>query len=134
MRPTIAAVAGCALVLVSCGTSGRHDKATGPARQVGDTVAALQRDLLTRNWPDICNVLFSAQARAQAGGAAGCPDFVARGAGGLRGERIRVRKIEVQAPNATADVLTTAEGQAPVPETIQLVLENGRYRISALAR
>jgi hypothetical protein len=135
MRATIAvAVVALALVIVSCGTSDRHKHATGSAKQVGDTVSALQRDLITRNWADICNALFSSQARAQAGGAADCPDFVARGAAGLRRERIRVRKIEVQAPNATADVLTTADGQAPVPATIQLVLEGGRYKISALAR
>ena len=35
---------------------------------------------------------------------------------------------------ASAAVMTTAEGQAPVAETIDLVLEGGRYRISALAR
>ncbi|SRR5581483_5578959 len=133
MRPPIAvAVVAWTLLLVSCGTSHRHKQPAGPAKQVGDTVIALQRDLLTRNFADICNVLFSSQARAQAGGAAGCQDFVARGAAGLRGERIRVGRIEVRAPNATAKVVTTAEGQAPVRETIQLVLEGGRYRISAL--
>jgi hypothetical protein len=135
MRPPVAVAAlAWTLLLVSCGTSHHRKPLTGPAKQIGDTVSALQRDLLTRNWADVCNVIFSAQARAQAGGAAGCQDFVASGAAGLRGERIRVRKIEVQAPNATADVLTTADGQAPVAETIQLVLEGGRYRISALAR
>jgi hypothetical protein len=30
-------------------------------------------------------------------------------------------------------VVTSAAGQAKVPETIQLVWENGRYRVSALA-
>ena len=135
MRATIVLAAlVCALLLVSCGTNGRRKQVTGPAKQVGETVSALQRDLLTRNWADVCNVIFSSQARAQAGGAAGCQDFVAHGATGLRGERIRIRKIEVQAPNATADVLTSAEGQAPVAETIELVLENGRWRVSALAR
>ena len=133
MRATIAVAASAsALLLVSCGTSDHGKHATGSAKQVGDTVSALQRDLLTRNWADICNVLFSSQARAQAGGQAGCQAFVSRGAGDLRGARIRVRKIEVHAPNATADVMTTAQGQAPVPATIQFVLEQGRYRISAL--
>jgi hypothetical protein len=34
---------------------------------------------------------------------------------------------------ASADVVTTAVGQAPVNETIELAFENGRYRISQLA-
>jgi hypothetical protein len=99
---------------------------------VADTIAALQHDLLTRNWADICEQVFSAQARAQAGGE-GCPDFVKRGAAGLEAARIRIRSIDVKQDRASASVLTTAAGQAEVPETIELVYENGRYRIAQLA-
>jgi hypothetical protein len=134
MRATIAlAVAACLLLLVACGTSGRQKQAKAPEAQVSDTIAALQHDLLTRNWTDICERLFSAQARAQAG-EANCPGFVAAGAAGLRGERIEVRSVVVSGANASAHVMTTAVGQAPVAETIGLVLEQGRYRINALAR
>jgi hypothetical protein len=134
MRATCAVAAlCCALLLVACGTSSRKKHVQGPAKQVADTVNALQHDLITRNWGDICEQVFSAQARAQAGGD-GCPEYVRRGAAGLRAERIRVRSIDVRAGKASADVTTSAEGQAPVRETIDLVLENGRYRVSALAR
>lgn len=134
MRATIAlAVSACLLLLVACGTSGRQKQGKAPEKQVSDTIAALQHDLLTRNWTDICERLFSSQARAQAGGA-GCPDFVASGAAGLRGERIEIRSVDVSGANASAHVLTTAAGQSPVAETIGLVHERGRYRINALAR
>jgi hypothetical protein len=133
MRATSAVAASCcALVLVACGTSAGQKDARRPARQVADTVAALQHDLLTRNWSDICDRVLSADARAQAGGES-CPSFVRRGAAHLRGERIRVRSIVVRGAGASVDVTTSAEGQAPVGDTLQLVYEDGRYRISALA-
>jgi len=134
MRATCAVAAlSCALLFVACGTNARRKHVQGPPQQVTDTVNAFQHDLLTRDWPDLCEQVFSAAARAQAGGGS-CPDFVKSGAAGLRGERIRIRSIDVHAGKASAAVVTTAEGQAPVAETIDLVLEGGRYRISALAR
>jgi hypothetical protein len=134
MRATSAVAAVCcALVLVACGTNARERRARGPAQQVADTLTALQHDLLTRNWRDICEQVFSGEARAQAGGE-GCRDFVRRGAAHLHGERIRVRSITVKNGAGAADVVTTAAGQAAVKDTIRLVFENGRYRISALAR
>jgi hypothetical protein len=134
MRATSAVAAlSCVLLLVACGTNGHQRRARGPAAQVADTVNALQHDLLTRDWADLCDQVFSSEARAQAGGE-GCADFVRNGAAGLRGERIRIRSVDVKDGKASVDVMTTAKGQAPVPETIDLVLENGRYRVSALAR
>jgi hypothetical protein len=134
MRATSAGAAlCCALLLVACGTSARQKNARKPAQQVADTVAALQHDLLTRNWQDICERVFSIDARAQAGGDS-CPSFVRHGAAHLRGERIRIRGIVVQNGGASVDVTTTAEGQAPVGDTLQLVFEDGRYRVSRLAQ
>jgi hypothetical protein len=134
MRATSAAAAVCSvLLLVACGTNARQKPAHGPAQRVADTVTALEHDLLTRNWSDVCEQIFSSDARAQAGNGS-CPDFVRRGAAHLRGEHIRIRAITVQKGAASVDVVTTAQGQAPVPGTIRMVFENGRYRVSALAR
>jgi hypothetical protein len=62
------AVACSCLLLVACGTSSKKKQDTGPAKQVASTVAALQTDLSNRDWADVCEQLFSSQARAQAGG------------------------------------------------------------------
>jgi hypothetical protein len=134
MRATSAVViVGCALLLVSCGTSERQRHARGPAQRVADTITAFQHDLLTRNWVDVCEQVFSSQARAQAGADA-CPEFVKRGAAGLEAARIRIRAIDVKQDRASASVVTAAAGQAEVPETIEFVYENGSYRIDSLAR
>jgi hypothetical protein len=133
MWATRAVAVGCsAVLLVACGTNPRKEKARRPAQQVASTVAALQSDLSNRNWADICEQVFSSQARAQAGGD-GCPDFVRRGAAGLRRGRIEIRSIDVEGPKASADVVSSAAGQARVAQTIELVFENGRYRVSQLA-
>jgi hypothetical protein len=134
MRATSAVAAVCStLVLVACGTNARQQHSHGPAQQVADTVAALEHDLHTRNYADICEQVFSRDARTQAG-TGSCPDFVRRGAAHLRGERIRIRSIIVRNGAASVEVTTTARSQAPVRDTIQLVFENGGYRINALGQ
>jgi hypothetical protein len=135
MRATMVAailVASGAL-LVACGTSAKQkQQARKPAQQVADAVAALQHDLSTRNYRDLCEQVFSAQARQQAGGVS-CPTILAHESQGIRNPKIEIKRIEVNAQGAVAEVTTSAEGQTSVPETIQLVRENGRFRVSALA-
>jgi hypothetical protein len=135
MRATMVAailVASCAL-LVACGTSNREkQQAKKPAKSVADAIAALQHDLSTRDYKHLCAEVFSSQARQQAGGA-GCPTILAHESQGIRNPKIQITKIEVNAQGAVAQVMTSAEGQARVPETIELVRENGGYRVSSLA-
>jgi hypothetical protein len=135
MRATMVAailVASCAL-LVACGTNAKEkQQAKKPAQSVADAVAALQHDLSTRDYKHLCAEVFSSQARQQAGGAA-CPTILARESQGIRKPKIQITKIEVNAQGAVAQVMTSAEGQARVPETIELVRENGGYRVSSLA-
>lgn len=134
MRATSAVAAGCSvLVLVACGTNARQKHAQGPAQQIADTITALEHDLLTRNWSDVCEQVFSSDARAQAGNES-CPAFVRHGAAHLRDERIRITGIVVRNGSATVNVVSTARGQAAVNSVIRMVFENGRYRVSALAQ
>src|SRR5690348_17182930 len=134
--PTAAALlVACGALLVACGTNSAHEKqqARKPAQSVADAVAALQHDLSTQNYRHLCAEVFSTQARLQAGGAA-CPTILARESQGIRNPRIQITRIEVNGQGAVARVMTSAEGQAQVPETIQLVRENGGYRVASLAQ
>jgi hypothetical protein len=136
MRPTISASIAviCAALIVACGTTSQQKKSAArrPAQKVADAITALQRDLGTRNWRDLCEQVFSAEARRQAGGIS-CPSIVARESSGIRGPQIDIKGIEVNGHSAKAKVVTSAVGQAAVPETIDLVWENGAWRVSALA-
>jgi hypothetical protein len=134
MRATIVAAISvvCALSLVACGTTARQKQARRPAQLVADAVSALQHDLSTQNYRDLCEQVFSTQARNAAGGSS-CPASVGRESKGVKNPSIDIRRIDVNGRSATAQVLTSAAGQAKVPETIELVWENGRFRVSALA-
>jgi hypothetical protein len=135
MRVTIVAAISvvCAIALVACGTSARKkQQARRPAQSVADAVAALQHDLSTRNFHHLCGEVFSSQARREAGGVS-CPTIVSREFNGVRKPAITIKRIDVNGRSATARVITSAAGQAALPETIQLVWENGGYRVSALA-
>jgi hypothetical protein len=133
MRATIPGTVVCALLLVACGTSShKKEQAQRPAQQVSDAIGALQRDLGTRNWRDLCEQVFSSTARQQAGGIS-CPQIVARESAGIRRPQIDIKRIDVNGHSATASVVTSAVGQAAVPETIELVWENGAWRVLALA-
>jgi hypothetical protein len=135
MRATIVAAMSvvCALSLVACGTTARQkQQAKRPAQLVADAVSALQHDLSTRNYRDLCQQVFSTQARNAAGGVS-CPASLARESKGVKNPNIDIQRIDVNGRSATAEVLTSAAGQAKVHETIELVWENGRFRVSALA-
>ncbi len=84
-----------------------------------------------RDYKTICDQLFAAATRAQAGGT-DCPAMLATRARGVRRPRIVVRSIVVQGSQARARVMTTAGGQAPTAVVIRLVREHGQFRVSSL--
>jgi hypothetical protein len=134
MRATmVAAILAVCGSLVACGTSAHEKKQAGkPAQRAADAVKALQQDLSTRNYRDLCERVLSSQARDQEGGVS-CPTFVARQTQGVRKPVIEVKSIKVSGHSAVAHVITSSEGVPAAAETIELVWEKGGYRVTALA-
>jgi hypothetical protein len=134
MRATIVAaiLAVCGSLLVACGTSSHQRQVRKPAQQVADAVEALQHDLGTRDYRHLCERVFSSRARDQEGGVS-CPQFVARQSQGVRNPVIEVKAIKVNGHTAVARVMTSSAGAPRAPETIELVWENGGFRVSSLA-
>jgi len=123
-----------AVLVTGCGGEaggGDPPAAEGPAKAVADTVEAFERATRRRDYDLICSELFSRVVRRQSGGR-DCPELLARRARSVRDARIELRAIEVKGSRAEARVITTARGQRAVKETIELVLERGRWRIAAL--
>lgn len=80
----------------------------------------------------VCDDLYGPAIRRQAGGG-DCPAMLRRTAGNLAAPRITVRHVAVGGGEARVEVLTTAEGQAPVPETILLERgADGSFEIAGL--
>jgi hypothetical protein len=134
MRPAGTAVL-CALVigLASCG-GGDDDgeDAGGLAREAAAVIEQLERSIAAGEFERICSELLSAEVRRQAGGG-DCPAQLERTSAGVRRPRIDVRGIRIEGAEAAVDVVTTAQGQARVEDTIRLVREAGAYRISSLS-
>lgn len=132
-RPVIAALLLAPLALAACGGDG-DDKSdpSGLAREAAAVVEQLERSIANGEFGRICDELLSADVRRQAGGGE-CPAMLERTSGGLERPSIEVKKIQIRGSVAIVDVVTKAEGQAQLSDTIRLVREAGRYRISSLS-
>jgi hypothetical protein len=113
------------------GDSGQEREISRTAREVGATIAALERATARHDYQTICRELFSRAVREQAGGL-DCPRRLRRTAGGVRRPRIVVESIAIRGTRAEAEVRTVAAGQAPARDRIELVREGGRWRVAAL--
>ena len=133
MRAGTIGLCGIALVASSCG-GGEDDErsAGGLAREAAAVIEELEGAIADGEFARICSDLLSAEVRRQAGGGE-CPAMLRRTSGGLRRPRIQVREVRIEGSTAVVDVVTTAVGHARVPDTIRLVREEGRYRISSLS-
>ena len=132
-RPATTAL--CAALLAAAGCGGDDEEspsAGGLAREASATVEQLERAIAAREFDRICAELLSAEVRRQAGGG-DCPGMLRRTSAGIARARIEVREIKIEGATAVVEVVTTAQGQARVPDTIRLVREAGAYRISSLS-
>jgi len=102
------------------------------AREAAAVVEQLERSIAAGEFERICSELLSAEVRRQAGGGE-CPAMLERTSAGVKRPRIEVNEIRIEGATAAVDVVTVAEGQARVEDTIRLVREAGAYRISSLS-
>jgi hypothetical protein len=132
--PSMAGVLLAAVALTGClaDSDDEPKRITGAPKQVADVIARLERATRRRDFPVLCDQLFTPSARARAGGK-DCVALLRETAKDVRRARIRLLDVRIEGDRATARVRTTAEGQTAVEETINLVRRRGRYRISALA-
>ncbi len=96
-------------------------------------VQAFERSLGRQDLRRICSDLFSERLRAQAGGRR-CAATLRRTTARLREPRIELRQIELSGERATARVSAAARGEPSEPDSIELVRQRGRYRISDFGR
>ena len=134
MRPAVtAALGGVVIALAGCGGGDDDDQAAGGlAREASAVIEQLERSIAAGEFERICSELLSAEVRRQAGGG-DCPAMLERTSAGVKRPRIEVEEIRIEGATAAVDVVTVAEGQARVEDTIRLVREAGSYRISSLS-
>ena len=117
------------------GCLGGDDEAVpagGAARSIATVVERLERATAKGDYATVCDELFTAAARERAGG----PDCerLTRSAGeGIARPRIEIDAIEIEGARARVEIVTLAEGQAEVPDVLELRREAGGWRVEALA-
>ena len=130
MRRRLAAVAAGALVLAGCGNAKPSDE-----EQVRTTLTSFSRATAAKDYQTICDRLLAPSLIA-ALKKIGLPCEIAlqQGLGDVREPRLLVGAVTVQGKRATADVRSSAEGQPPSKDTIELVRTDAGWRISSLAK
>ena len=122
----LAGLAGCSL-----GDDDEPGPAPGTVRAVERTVDRFERAIVAGEWEAVCGDLFTASARRRAGGRA-CARLLRSDAEGLRRPRIRIERIDVEGRRAAVRVRSTARGQQPLTDVIELRRVDGEYRIDSL--
>jgi putative lumazine-binding protein len=125
---TLAAAAGWSLG--ACGKAGRPD-----AELVRAAVNRFARASARKDYQQICDRLVSrrlVQTVEQIG--LPCESAFRRGLRGVRRPRLQIRKIQVAKDKALVSVRSTAANQKPSDDTLQLVKEDGKWKIAALAK
>jgi hypothetical protein len=113
-----------------CGGSGPSD-----AEQVRNVLARFSTATQKRDYATLCNEVLAPKLLSglqQIG--LPCEIALRRSLGSVHNPRMTVGRVTVRGKTASAQVRTSAAGQQPSSDTIQLVKVKGGWRISALGR
>ena len=116
------------LVLAGCGESGPT-----PEEQVRSTVTEFGRATAAKDYQALCDRLL-APSLVEEVEAIGLPCEVAmrQGLGRVREPRLTIGRIDVREDRASAEVRTSAAGEEPSQDTLELVNVDGTWKISSL--
>jgi len=127
-----AAVAALVMALILLLTSGgsHNTSAAASPDAVAATVQAFGQALHKRDFSTMCN-LFTDDARANEGGS-DCPSTLAGNAALLQNPRVKIRSMSVRGTTAAAVISVRQEHQPLMTEVLQLVRQDGQFKISAV--
>jgi ketosteroid isomerase-like protein len=122
-------LAAIALVVAGCGEQAPSDQ-----EQVRQTLTAFGRATAAKDYQTLCDRLLAPALIADVK-KIGLPCEIAlqQGLGQVRQPRLIVGEVRIRGTRANAEVRTSAEGQAPSRDTIELVKTEGGWRIASLA-
>jgi hypothetical protein len=128
----MAVVAMLAPMGCSLGGDDEPKPVSGVPKEIVTTVDRLGRAIADRDYATVCDDLFTASARKRAGGAE-CASQMRSAGEDVRHPRIEIRGIDLKRDRADVKVVTEAEGQARVADTLQMRRQDGRWLIEALS-
>jgi hypothetical protein len=116
------------LVLAGCGDAGPT-----PQEQVRTTVSEFGRATAAKDYKAMCDRLLAPKLieDVQQVGLP-CEDALQKGLSGVREPRLTIGTVNIDGDSASAEVRTSAAGQKPSKDTLELVKINGTWKISSL--
>jgi hypothetical protein len=125
----LAAGLALALALAGCGASGPTDE-----QQVRSTLSDFSRATAAKDYQRLCDKLLAPSLIADLK-KIGLPCEIAlqQGLGDVKQPRLIVGDVRVDGKTATAQVKTSAEGQPPSSDTIELEHTDTGWQIASLA-
>ena len=117
-----------AATLAGCGGSGPSDE-----QLVARTVASFGRATAAKDYRTLCGRILAPAliAKVEQIGLP-CEQALAKALGDVQDPRLSVGKITVTGDRATAEIRTSATGQAPSRDTLDLQRVRGAWRIASL--
>jgi hypothetical protein len=124
----VAAAALLAALLAGCGESEPSDE-----EQVRQVVSDFGRATAAKDYQALCDRILARRLIEELG-QIGLPCEVAleQGLGAVRDPRLTIGRIEVREDRATAEVRSSASGQAPSRDVLELVRVEDGWRIASL--
>jgi hypothetical protein len=118
-----------ALALAGCGDSGPTEE-----EQVRSTLSAFSRATAAKDYQALCDRILAPSLIADLK-KIGLPCEIAlqQGLGEVKQPRLLIGDVKVEGKKATAQVRTSAEGQAPSSDTVELERTEDGWRIASLA-
>jgi hypothetical protein len=118
------------LILAGCGEQGPT-----PEEQVRSTVAEFGRATAAKDYRALCDRLLAPSLVEEVESVGlPCESALRRGLGDVREPRLTIGEITVREDEATAEIRTSAAGEEPSQDTLELVNLDGSWKISSLGR
>jgi hypothetical protein len=116
------------LTLAACG----KERATQAVRK---SVDHFRSDVAKQDYSDLCkNVLADNLINSLEGSGVPCELALKTGFSGVRDPKLAIKTIAVNGDRALVGVHSTASNEAPSDDTLSLIKEKGKWKISSLAR
>ena len=118
------------LLLAGCGEQGPT-----PEEQVRATVAEFGRATAAKDYAELCNRLLAPSLVEEVESIGlPCERAMRQGLRDVRDPRLTIGEIDVRDDRATAQIRSSAAGEEPSQDTLELVNVDGAWKISSLGR
>lgn len=124
------------LALVGCGADTENGGGDGPdaTTAVRATVAKFGVATRTHDWQAICDDLLSPTLVSKIEDVGlPCETAVEKGLGDVKDPTLEITDVSIAGSRALVSIHTTASGQQPSDDALQLVKQDGEWRIASLA-